>query len=599
MLRDFRKNKLFNRRIAIMGGVQVGLISILIARLSFLQIFKYKEYSTKSDRNRIRPLVSPAQRGLIVDRNGVELTTNHNNYRLLLYFESKPDTKKLIEQLAEIMALSATEIDTMRGRVENSKGKKIISLIDNLTWDSVSRIETNYHKLNAVDIESGVLRAYIMPFATAHIIGYVSLPSEKESSGEEPQLFLHPDFRIGKNGLEKSFDEYLRGKFSVRYVEVNARGIPLRTLSKTQSVPGNGLKLTISAELQNFVSKRIEGLSASVVVMNVKTGEILSIVSSPSFDPNKFVEGVSHKYWNELASDPKKPLTNKTISATYPPGSTFKLMTAIAALESDIDPKREVFCDGTHRLGNRTFHCWEKRGHGKMNMSDAIKNSCNIYFYDISYQIGIEKITEIAKRFGYGEDLDISLYGSRSGNVPSDAWKRKVYHVPWVGGDTLNTSIGQGFLLASPLQMAVVTARIANGGVPIKPHLIKNKDTHSQYDELKGKPLANRKHIDLVLEGMRRVVNEKGGTAYGKRIDIKGFEMSGKTGTSQVVSKREDEMSDEEAENYKNHAIFVGLAPVSNPKYAISVVVEHGGGGSRTAAPIGKDIMIKVQELNV
>lgn len=597
MLRDFRKNKLFNRRAVIVGGAQAGLLSALVARLGYLQIFKYEEYSTKSDSNRIRPLVAPAPRGLIMDRNGKALTSNRPNYRLLLYTENKPNIKKTIEILTEILALNEEDQAIILSRVKNSKRKSIISLMDNLSWDDVSRVETNYHKLTGISIEGGISRSYPLPFETAHLVGYVSLPSEKEIAGQEQNLFLHPDFRIGKTGIEKSFDEVLRGKFGVKYVEVNAFGIPIRTLSRKESVEGSKITLTIDLRLQKFIYERIKDLVASVVVMDVKTGEIISIVSNPSFDPDKFVEGVSRDYWKELMDDQRKPMNNKPISATYPPGSTFKLMVAIAALESGLNPLNRVFCNGSFQLGKRKFHCWKKEGHGSVDMSDAIKHSCNTYFFNASNQIGIEKITEIAKKFGYGEYFDVSLFGVKSGNVPSNEWKQKVFKQPWVGGDTLNTAIGQGFVLATALQMAVVTARLANGGVPIKPYLVKNKNVYSQFKDLQDKPLTSKKNIDLVLNGMRRVVNEAGGTAYGKRIDIKGFEMIGKTGTSQVISKREDEMSQEEINNNQNHAIFVGAAPMNDPKYSISVVVEHGGAGSATAAPIGRDILLELQKM--
>ncbi len=597
MLRDFRKNKLFNRRVALIGGAQVGLISALIARLGYLQIFKYDEYSTKSDSNRIRALIAPAPRGLILDRNAQILATSHHNYRLLLYTENKPNIQQIIGKLSEVLALSDKDQEIIFSRIKNSRRKNIISLIDNLSWDDVARIESNYHKLGGLTIESGTLRTYPTPFETAHLVGYASLPTEKDSIGQEQSLFLHPDFRIGKSGIEKSFDEILRGRFGVRYVEVNASGTPIRTLSKKESIEGSKINLTIDSRLQKFVTDRVQGVVASVIVIDVKTGEIIAMVSNPSFDPNKFVEGVSKDYWQELIQDPRKPLNNKPISAIYPPGSTFKLMVAIAALESGINPLNKVYCNGTYKLGRRTFHCWEKKGHGSMDMSDAIKHSCNTYFFDTSSKIGIEKIAEVAKRFGYGEYLDVSLFGVKSGNVPSGEWKQRVFKQPWVGGDTLNTSIGQGFVLATPLQMAVVTARIANGGTPIKPYLVKNKNIYSQYQDLKDKPLANKKHIDLVLEGMRRVINEAGGSAYGKRIEIKGFEMAGKTGTSQVISKRASEMSGEEAANHQNHALFVGFAPVDNPKYAVSVVVEHGGAGSAAAAPIGRDVLLEVQKL--
>jgi penicillin-binding protein 2 len=334
--------------------------------------------------------------------------------------------------------------------------------------------------------------------------------------------------------------------------------------------------------------------------MDVKTGDILAYASSPSFNPNNFVEGVSSQFWNELITDPKKPLNNKPIAALYPPGSTFKLMVALAGLENGVNPHTHVFCNGHFQSGRRTFHCWKDGGHGSMDLVNAIKNSCNVYFFTIASQIGVDKFADMARKFGYGEKFDISLYGAKAGNVPSDAWKRQVFKTPWVGGDTLNTAIGQGFVLATPLQMALITARIANGGIPIKPYLVRNHNISEQYEELKNQPLVSSSNLSLIQEGMNRVMNEAGGTAYAKRIGVPGFEMAGKTGTSQVISKREKEMSKTESginEN-QNHAIFVGFAPVQDPKYALSVVVEHGKSGSGAAAPIGKDIMTEVQMIN-
>lgn len=543
-------------------------------------------------------MINMAPRGTVFDRRGFPMTKNDSNYRLLLYLEGKRNKEEIVEKLAKVLDLSDEAKTVFANKIKNARRKSIISLIDNLGWDDLARIETNSHLLAGVSIESGIVRRYPYPAETAHFLGYVSLPSEKEIDENEPNLFMHPDFRIGKFGLEKTFDEVLRGQYGVKYVEVDVHELPLRTLSIKPPVEGSGLHLTIDFRLQKFVTERIKDDVASVVVMDVKTGEIMAYASSPTFDPNNFVEGVSRDYWKQLNEDQRKPLSNKPISATYPPGSTFKIMVALAALESGYNPSNRVFCNGGYQFGKRTFHCWKEGGHGSLNLNDAIMHSCNTYFFTVANQIGYEKFTEMAQRFGYGEKFDISLYGAKSGNVPTDAWKRKVFKQPWVGGDTLNTAIGQGMLLATPLQMAVVTARIANGGVPIKPYLVRNHNIFKQYDELKAQPLAKESHMKFVQEGMRRVVNEPGGTAYGKRIDIKGFEMAGKTGTSQVVSKREKEMTKAENAANVNHAIFVGFAPVHDPKYAISVVVEHGKSGSGAAAPIGKDVLLEMQHLN-
>jgi len=598
VLRDIRKNKIFNRRALVLGSAQSALASALVMRLSYLQLWKHEEYSIQSDSNRIKPVINPAPRGTVVDRHGFPLTKNDSNYRLLLYLDRKRDVDELVAKLTEVLDLSDEAKNIFITKIKNARRKSIISLMDNLGWDDLARIETNAHLLSGVSIESGIMRRYPYPAETAHFLGYVSLPSEKEIDENEQNLFMHPDFRIGKFGLEKTFDEPLRGKYGVKYVEVNVHEIPLRTLSIKPPVEGSRLHLTIDFGLQKYVTERIKDVVASAIVLNVKTGEILAYASSPTFDPNNFVEGVSREYWNQVNTDPRKPLSNKPISATYPPGSTFKLMVALAGLESGFNPNTKVFCNGSYQFGKRAFHCWKEEGHGSLDLMGGIMHSCNTYFFTLANQIGYEKFTEMSKRFGYGEKIDISLYGGKVGNVPSDEWKRKVLKQPWVGGDTLNTAIGQGFVLATPLQMALVTARIANGGIPIKPYLVRNHNIFKQFDTLKNEPLIAEAHIKFVQEGMRRVVNEPGGTAYGKRIEIKGFEMAGKTGTSQVISKREKEMSKEENAANANHAIFVGFAPFEDPKYAISVVVEHGGGGSATAAPIAKDIIMEVQGLN-
>jgi len=598
MLRDIRKNKIFNRRAFFLGAAQSGLTGILMLRLGYLQFWKHEEYAMQADSNRIKPLIKPAPRGTVLDRKNFAMTKNDNNFRLFLYLDQKRNANEVIEKLAEVLSLSDAEKETFFARIKNSRRKSVISLIDSLGWDDLARIETNSHLLPGISIESGVIRRYPYPAETAHFLGYVSLPSEKEIDDNDPALFMHPDFRIGKSGLEKTFDDVLRGKYGVKYVEVDVHEVPLRTLSTRSMIEGARLHTTIDFGLQKFVTERIKNDVASVVVMDVKTGEILSYASSPTFDPNNFVEGISKEYWQQLNEDPRKPLSNKPISALYPPGSTFKLMVALAALENGFNPATRFHCNGVYHLGKHPFRCWKEGGHGTLDLVGGIMNSCNVYFFNVASQIGYEKFTEMARRFGYGEKVDVSLYGSKSGLVPSDEWKRKTFKQPWVGGDTMNTAIGQGMLLATPIQMALITAKIANGGVPIKPYLIRNHNILRQYDELKSQRIVKEEHLKFIHEGMYRVMNEPGGTAYGKKISVPGFEMSGKTGTSQVISKREDEMSKSEAAAHANHAIFVGFAPSHDPKYAISVVVEHGGGGSAAAAPIAKDVMMEVQGLN-
>jgi penicillin-binding protein 2 len=598
MRKDYRKNKLFNRRTVILTGIRTFLSSILVIRLGYLQLGKHKEYSTRSDKNRIKTIIQPALRGLIVDRNNKSLVNNRKNYRLLLYLENKSNIKNSIERLVKILDLDLDTKNKLLKRISNSRRKSIISLIDNLSWNDLAKVEVNSYMLPEFSIESAPVRYYPFPFETAHLIGYVSLPSEKEINGENKKLFMQPNFRIGKNGIEKSFDEYLRGKFGIKYSEVNAFGLPLRDISTVPSVDGGNLTLTIDIELQRFIFDKISHLTASVVVMDVKTGEILALNSSPSFDINNFVEGFTQQYWDSLINDEGRPLNNKPLTANYPPGSVFKLMVALAALEQGINPKKKIRCNGKYRLGKRIFHCWKEKGHGSLNMNDAIKNSCNIYFFHLANELGIDNITQMASRFGYGESFDVDLQEVTSAPLPSDKWKRKTLNTPWVGGDTLNSSIGQGFILASPIQIATATARIANGGIAIKPYLVKNADYYNQYEKLKDDKIVDQKHLNYVQKGMYRVLNESGGTATASKIRDKNFILAGKTGTSQVISKREKDMTEAEKKKNKNHAIFTGFAPFNDPKYAISVVVEHGGSGSKAAAPLAKKILEEVKRLN-
>ena len=599
MRRDYQKNRLFNRRSVILGGIRSFLSALLVTRLSYLQIIKHKEYSTKSDRNRIRKIVQPAPRGVIYDRNKKSLVYNVKSYRLLLYLEDKRNVKQTIEQLAKILEFDEVAKEKLFTKLTHSRSKSVVALIDNLSWEDLSKIEVNSYRLPELSIESAPSRFYPFALQTAHLLGYVSMPNDKEISNnrQEQTLFMHPNFRVGKSGVEKSFDKYLRGQYGVKYSEVNAFGLPIRDISKVASKTGPDLMLTIDIELQRFIYEKVANLSASVVVLDVKTGEILALNSTPTFDPNVFSEGISQEYWQELRSNEGKPLNNKPLSAYYPPGSVFKLMVALAALENGFDRKTTYRCSGHQKFGRRTFHCWEEKGHGVLDLQGAIKHSCNIYFFNTAQSIGIDKITAMARKFGYEQAFTADLQEIKPHKLPSDEWKRKVYHQPWVGGDTLNSAIGQGFVLASPIQIAVATARICNGGIPIVPYLVKNGESYNQYKKLKDKPIVNPEFLEYVKGGMYRVMNEGGGTAFGSRITDKDFEIAGKTGTAQVISKREKEMSAVEMKLRQNHAIFTGFGPFNDPRYCVTVFVEHGGAGSRTAAPIGKAIFEQIRQL--
>lgn len=602
---NFIKGKILTRRAMILGGIKATLMTSLVARLSYLQIFKFKKYKTQADSNRIKPLVIPPERGIIFDRKKVPLTSNERNFRVFLYInQSQYDYKKTVNRLCEVLNIDTKKKEKIFDRIEKYR-KPVISVLNNLSWNDLTKIEVHSYELPGIAVEGGLIRRYLYSNKMAHLLGYISLPTEKEiKKGRERKLFMHPDFRIGKSGVEKKYEKRLRGKPGIKQIEVNAYGIPVKTLSITKGSEGSNLDLTIDAELQNFIAERVKDKSASVIVMKPDTGEILSMISSPSYDPDRFVEGISSEYWKQLITDYRKPLHNKAMLATYPPGSTFKMLVALAALEENIiDPKKKITCKGKTWFGRRKFHCWKEEGHGPVDMIDAITESCNIYFAQLGRKLSIDKISEVATRFGLGKKYDIGIENSASGIIPTKEWKREIFNEPWVPGDTINVSIGQGFTTVAPIQLAVMMSRMVNGGIPVNPYVIKDLASPINKDLLKDKDqLADEKYLKIIRQGMANVVNSKHGTMYWNRIYNKNMRMGGKTGTAQVIAKAKKEAF-EESDNllniHKNHSLFVGYAPLDNPKYVTAVVVEHGGHGSTGAGPVARDVLKKVQEMKI
>jgi len=449
----------------------------------------------------------------------------------------------------------------------------------------------------------GQSRQYPLAHDFSHVLGYVAAVSEKEVTGD-PLLEL-PGFKIGKNGVERVFDLNLRGKAGNSQVEVNAVGRVIRELSRQEGQPGDDLRLTIDRDLQKLAADRLKKeKSAAAVVMDIHNGDVLVLSSVPGFDPNEFVTGLSSRSWRRLVNDPHTPLINKAISGLYAPGSTFKMVVALAALEANIvRPDHRVFCRGFTQLGNARFHCWKKHGHGWQDIYDAHKNSCDVYFYDIAKRIGVDRIAAMARKLGLGEKTGVDLPSEKGGVIPTRAWKKALIGTPWQQGETLISGIGQGFILTTPLQLAVMTARLANGGEAVTPRLVRPERIDGKDDTPKFKKLAiSRASLDVIRDGMNQVTNEHGGTAYRARISEKGMEMSGKTGTAQVrrISKAEREMrvlkNHERPWRKRDHALFVGYAPSDDPRYAVAVVVEHGGGGSKVAAPIARDLLLATQK---
>ena len=602
MYKDSTRFKSFSRRVAFLGGGKVLLLSLLAGRMYQLQVIESDKYKTLADENRINLRLLPPPRGTIVDRYGRALAVNQENYRVTLVAEQVNDINTMLDTLSGIISLEDYERHRILREVRRRRGFVPVTVRENLDWRDVSRIEVNAPDLPGLSIEVGQSRQY--PFAEdfAHVLGYVSAVSEKEATGD-PLLEL-PGFKVGKNGVERVFDLDLRGKAGNTQVEVNAVGRVIRELSRQEGQPGADLRLTIDQDLQKLAADRLkEEKSASAVVMDIHNGDVLALSSVPGYDPNEFVTGLSPKTWRRLITDPYAPLTNKARSGLYAPGSTFKMVVALAALEARIvTPDHQVFCRGHTQLGNARFHCWKRHGHGWQDMYDAHQNSCDVYFYDIAKRIGIDRIAEMATRLGMGAKTGIDLPSEKGGVIPTRAWKRALIGTAWQQGETLISGIGQGFILTTPLQLAIMTARIANGGKAVVPRLIRPADPDGKEEEPAFKDLGiSKRALDVVREGMNRVTNVQRGTAYRARISEEGMEMSGKTGTAQVrrISKAERDTrvlkNHERPWRERDHALFVGYAPSNNPRYAVSVVVEHGGGGSTVAAPIARDLLLATQ----
>ncbi|HBR68631.1 MAG TPA: penicillin-binding protein 2 [Rhodospirillaceae bacterium] len=600
-----RKNqdstRVFTRRSFVVGALQVGFLAVLGGRLAWLQVAQGSRYRTLSDQNRINVKILPPSRGQIVDRFGVPLALNNQNYRVLIIPEQTDSIEKSLRSLQALIELKEEKIKKVLKQVKASPKFVPIEVRDDLSWEDVAKIEVNLPDLPGLAIDVGEIRSYPFGASTAHIVGYVSGVSQTEDS-EDPVLKI-PGFKVGKTGIEKTFDLELRGKPGNAEVEVNVVGREVRELRREPSKEGDRIVLTIDGELQRFTQGRIEQeRSASAVVMDAHTGAVYALASNPGFDPNVFSKGLSAATWEELLADPGRPLTNKAIAGQYPPGSTFKMVTALAALELGmITSNTSFFCPGHYKFGDGKFHCWKKGGHGTVNLIDALAQSCDVFFYEISTKIGIDKIAETAKRLGLGHKLDFELREEKPGLIPDKNWKEANFGETWQPGETIVASIGQGYMQATPLQLAVMTARLVNGGRAVKPWIAAYAgDKFVGHDSNWPDMGLDKWHMELIRKGMDSVVNHERGTAKGSRIEEPGMEMGGKTGTAQVKritmkQRLEGVLNEDLPWNFRHHALFVGYAPLDKPRYVCSVVVEHGGGGSTAAAPLAKELMIEVQ----
>lgn len=575
----------------------LGLFGLLTGRMFQLSVLQGEQFSMLAEDNRVNLQLVAPRRGRIYDRIGTEVANTSQNFRVLLIPEQTKNIRKTLEELAKLVQLSPERMQRVIRDAQRSKPFNGVLVTEGLSWADFVKVNVNTPDLPGIEPDVGELRSYPFGEWLSHVLGYVAGVTDKDIE-KEPELLSLPGFRIGRSGVEKAADDALRGKPGAAQVEVNAHGRVIRELSRREGLTGQDVVLSLDMEVQKLAQERLIGQSGSVIVMDVNTGEIISIVSAPGFDPNAFTTTVTPTLWKQLNADPLKPLLNKAITGMYPPGSTFKPVVALAALTSGrMSPTARVHCSGATTLGSHVFHCWKRGGHGSMDMHSAIKQSCDCYFYECARRTGIEAIADMCRRFGLGQIYGLEIPGEKGGLVPDPEWKRRARKDSWRDGDTYNVGIGQGALLTTPLQLCVMTARLASGKAVI-PHVIRS---FGGVDRELPEPAdmgLDPKHVEIVHGGMDAVTNQ-GGTAARSRIDIDGFDMAGKTGTAQVrrlTAELRGRSPDSIPWEFRDHALFIAFAPVEKPRYAISVVVEHGGGGSKTAAPIAKDIMTLVAQ---
>ncbi|WP_158968610.1 penicillin-binding protein 2 [Chachezhania sediminis] len=594
-------NKKTNRRALILGGAQAAVIGTLALRMRYLQVEEADQFRLLAEENRINLRLIPPARGQIYDRNGIILARNAPSYRIVMVRENAGDVDAVIDRLSKLVELDEEKLSRAVEELKRSPPFLPVTLVDQVSWDVVSRVAVNAPALPGITPEVGLTRMYPQSEEFAHVVGYVGPVSDYDLSRmEDPDpLLTIPRFQIGKLGVESKQEELLRGKAGTKRVEVNATGRVMRELSRRDGEAGADLQLTVDADLQGYVQARLGQQSASAVVIDVENGDIRAICSTPGFDPNLFVRGISVADYKTLMENDHRPMASKAVQDLYPPGSTFKMITALAALEAGIiSPEQTVFCGGYLTVGSRRFHCWKRSGHGHVNLHDALKGSCDVYFYDVALEVGIDRIAEMAQRFGLGLRPDVPMSAVAEGLAPTKDWKQKSYGQEWLVGDTVNVSIGQGYMQASPLQLAIMTARIATGR-SVTPRLVRSIDGVETQSGAGTDMGMNARSMRMIRNGMFAVVNERSGTANRSRIVADGMEMAGKTGTSQVRNISEAERRAGVVRNEdlpwerRDHALFVCFAPYDKPRYAVSVVVQHGGGGSAVAAPIARDVMLQ------
>ncbi|MBF0123976.1 MAG: penicillin-binding protein 2 [Magnetococcales bacterium] len=574
------------RRLLLLGGASGLLLVGLGVRLFYLQVLKGGHYRDMANDNRISLHPIPAPRGRIFDRFGVPLVENNPDYVLAVIPELAGDLAQLLSRLQTYTSLSDKTIEVVLRQSRRQRAFLPLKVKSHLTWEELSGIEVHLPSFPGVIIQTRSQRVYPYGVLGAHLLGYLGEVTDIDREQFTQIRFRYGDL-VGKNGVERSYEELLRGVEGVRELEINAFGRQVRELHQSAAQPGQDLYLTIDLALQRSCEELFQGQTGAVVVLDVNSFEVLAMVSYPAYDPNEFIRGFTAKQWYVLLNNPGRPLSNKAIQGQYPPGSTFKMVVALAALqEGRITPQDRFFCPGYLMRESQRFNCWRRVGHGSVNLEEAIEQSCDVYFYRLGEKLGIDIIEKYARLFGFGESSGVGLHGERHGLVPSRTWKRKTRkEAIWYPGENLITAIGQGYLTATPLQLACMTAAIANGGTLYRPSMIRN---NAVTPVIRQPVFVRREHINIIKQCMELVVNGEHGT--GRAAKPAEVRVAGKTGTSQVVrQQRHDDRSDER--RFRDHALFVAYAPADRPEIALAIVVEHGGHGGQTAAPIAGKII--------
>ena len=624
-----KKISSINRRVFIMSIAKVVVLTGIVTRLFSLQINENKKYLTLSDKNRLREWRLPPVRGEFQDYFGNTIAGNLKVYQLHVVPEQVENFKYLMVRLKDILQLSNKHFAKIIKKKESQKSWETLIISENLTWDQFSKVNFYLHELVGAEPVLSVARSYPFKSTFTHVLGYVSQASEKDLLNNEVIKKNHvPGLRVGKTGLEKTFENQLIGTNAIQRYEVNAYGKRINQLDHKEGKKGNNIKLTLDLEIQKFLNKTLGERAGSISVMDIYTGDIIAMHSSPTFDPNLFLYGISQNAWDLIRENPLKPLINKTVSGLYSPGSTIKPLVALSALENGVvSPNNKVRCTGKMEMYGQTYHCWKEKGHGYMNMRNAIKQSCDIFFYETARKLGVDRLSLTVSKFGLGSTVLKGVFGEeKKGLVPNTEWKKKTLGQGWVLGETLITGIGQGHIQTTPLQLCLMTAQLANGGFKIYPRIVvneeenilenikykmsqnamnKNEDISSlrkageelfKMDEKEYTKLyRNSENVKFVLDAMFSSTNEVMGTSYRSRIDDPKYQFAGKTGTAQIkkITKQDRELDlDTQDIPYeeRDHALYIAFGPYKNPRYAVSIIIEHGGSGSSVAAPIAKKL---------